>query len=138
MTRSQLFSRVVHPFRPTVRTGRRTVHSPVRWGLLSTAAINDEVIGPLQQSDTSELLGVASRDAGKAAAYAADRGISRSYGSYEELLADEDIEVVYVPLPNRLHAQWTRAALEAGKHVLCEKPFTATAAEAGGVFRVAP
>jgi xylose dehydrogenase (NAD/NADP) len=110
---------------------------PVRWGLLSTAAISTELVGPLQQSETSDLIAVASRDAGRAAAYAARHGIPASYGSYEDLLNDDAIEAVYIPLPNGLHAEWSRAALEAGKHVLCEKPLTATAPEAEGLFRLA-
>lgn len=111
--------------------------SPVRWGLLSTANINEELIDPLRRSERSELLAIASRDGGRAAAYAELHGIPRSYGSYEDLLGDEDVEVVYVPLPNALHVQWARAALEAGKHVLCEKPLTPTAEEAQALFDLA-
>lgn len=80
---------------------------PVRWGLLSTAAISTELVGPLQQSETSDLIAVASRDAGRAAAYAARHGIPASYGSYEDLLCDDAIEAVYA-LPNGLHAEWSR------------------------------
>jgi D-xylose 1-dehydrogenase (NADP+, D-xylono-1,5-lactone-forming) len=95
-----------------------------KWGLLSTARINDSVVEPIRQAPRSELLAVASRDAGRARAYAAERRIPRAYGSYEELLADRDIGAVYVSLPNSLHAEWTIKALQAGKHVLCEKPMT--------------
>ncbi|MDO8211893.1 Gfo/Idh/MocA family protein [Conexibacter sp. CPCC 206217] len=106
----------------------------VRWGILSTAAIADELIGPLRRSSRAELVAVASRDPVRAAAYARTRGIPASYGSYEQLLADKRIEAVYVPLPNGLHARWAGAALEAGKHVLCEKPLAATALEAEPLF----
>lgn len=97
---------------------------PFNWGLVSTARINDALIPAIRESAEGRLLGVASRDAGRAAAYAAERGIPRSYGSYRALLDDPEIDVVYVNLPNHLHAEWTLAALRAGKHVLCEKPFT--------------
>jgi predicted dehydrogenase len=111
--------------------------SPVRWGILSTAKVNEEVIGPLRRSPTSELIAVASRDPDLASAYAAAQGIERSYGTYGELLEDDDVEVVYIPLPNGLHGTWIRACLEAGKHVFCEKPFTPSAREAEELFALA-
>jgi predicted dehydrogenase len=98
--------------------------APVRWGVLSTALINDKVLAGAGQSPDVEVLAVASRDAARAAAYAGTHGIPRSYGSYEALLADGDVEAVYVPLPNALHHRWTLAALRTGKHVLCEKPYS--------------
>jgi D-xylose 1-dehydrogenase (NADP+, D-xylono-1,5-lactone-forming) len=98
--------------------------STVAWGLLSTARINDRIIEAARESDRVEVLAVASRDAARAQAYAHERGIERSYGSYEELLADPDVEAVYISLPNSLHVEWTLRALDAGKHVLCEKPFS--------------
>jgi D-xylose 1-dehydrogenase (NADP+, D-xylono-1,5-lactone-forming) len=98
----------------------------LRWGLLSTANINRAVIPPLQASRRSELFGVASRDLDKAGDNAAHWGIPRFYGSYEEMLADPDIDVIYNPLPNHLHAEWTIHACQAGKHVLCEKPAALT------------
>ncbi|MEM7033107.1 MAG: Gfo/Idh/MocA family oxidoreductase [Chloroflexota bacterium] len=98
----------------------------IRWGLLSTARINDKVIGPIQQAQRSDLVAVASRDIDKAQAYAKDKNIPKAYGSYEALLADDEIDVVYISLPNALHCEWTVKAAEAGKHVLCEKPITVT------------
>ena len=94
----------------------------LRWGLLSTARINRAVIPPVRASLQSELKAVASRDVVKARDYAREWHIPHAYGSYEELLADEHIDVIYNPLPNHLHAEWSIRAAEAGKHVLCEKP----------------
>ena len=94
----------------------------LRWGLLSTARINRAVIPPIRSSLRSELKAVASRDVVKAKEYARGWHIPHAYGSYEELLADENIDVIYNPLPNHLHAEWSIRAAEAGKHVLCEKP----------------
>jgi predicted dehydrogenase len=87
------------------------------------------VIPPLRVSAGNRLLAVASRDAGRAAAYAKEWGIERAHGSYEALLADPEIDAVYIPLPNHLHAEWTIRAARAGKHVLCEKPLALTVAE---------
>ncbi|MBV8258117.1 MAG: Gfo/Idh/MocA family oxidoreductase [Actinobacteria bacterium] len=97
---------------------------PVRWGILSTADINRKVIPPARESAKVELVAVASRDQARADAYAREWGIPRAHGSYEALLADPEIEAVYIPLPNTMHAEWSIRALDAGKHVLCEKPFT--------------
>ena len=114
----------------------------VRWGLVSTAHINAALLGPLRQAGRSHLAAVASRDGAKAAAYAVEHGIEKAYGSYEELLADPEIDAVYISLPNSLHAEWTVKAAQAGKHVLCEKPLVVSleemdrvqaAAEAAGV-----
>lgn len=96
----------------------------LRWGLVGTARINRAVIPPLRHSPRNTLVAVASRTAERAATYAREWQIPRAFGSYESLLADPDIDVVYNPLPNSLHAEWTIAALRAGKHVLCEKPLT--------------
>lgn len=96
--------------------------STLRWGLLSTANINKALIGPIQASPRSELVAVASRDGERAKAYAAERGIPKAYGSYEALLADREVDAIYLSLPNGLHAEWAVKALQAGKHVLCEKP----------------
>jgi len=98
------------------------VVEPVRWGLLSTARINAALIPGLKGSPESELLAVASRTDEGAAAYAETWGIPRAHGSYEQLLADPEIEAVYISLPNGMHVDWSIRALEAGKHVLCEKP----------------
>jgi predicted dehydrogenase len=106
----------------------------VRWGVLSTANIaTEKVIPGLRRSPRSEVLGIASRETGRATSVAARLGIERSYGSYEAMLADPDIDAVYIPLPNHLHAAWTIAAARAGKHVLCEKPIALTALESQGM-----
>lgn len=95
---------------------------PLRWGLLATAEINESVIGPIKNSQRSELAAVSSRDEDESRVYAREKGIPRWHGSYDAMIADPDIDVIYNPLPNTLHADWTIKALEAGKHVLCEKP----------------
>jgi xylose dehydrogenase (NAD/NADP) len=110
---------------------------PVRWGILSTARINRALIGGIAAAPNAELAAVASRDEARAGAYASEHGIPRAYGSYEELLADPEIEAVYNPLPNMLHVPWSVKALEAGKHVLCEKPMAPRAADVEGAFDVA-
>ena len=100
----------------------------VRWGVLSTANIaTRKVIPGLHKTGNGEVLAIASRDGEHARAAAAALGIPRAYGSYDTLLADPDVDAVYVPLPNHLHAPWTIAAARAGKHVLCEKPLAMTA-----------
>jgi predicted dehydrogenase len=109
----------------------------VRWGILSTARINDQILGGAAESDRVEIVAVASRDAGRAEAYARDKGIERAYGSYEELLADPDVEAVYISLPNGMHIPWTMRSLEAGKHVLCEKPLSRRAADVARAFDLA-
>lgn len=98
----------------------------VRWGLLSTANINNALIGPIRAAGRSELVGVASRDQAKAEAYAREKGIPNAYGSYEAMLVDPEIDAVYISLPNSLHCEWAVAAAQAGKHVLCEKPLVVT------------
>ena len=104
--------------------------SKIRWGVLSTAKIGTEkVIPAMQQSDHCEILAICSRDESKARAEADALGIQKAYGSYAELLADPDIDAIYNPLPNHLHVEWSIRALEAGKHVLCEKPIGLTADE---------
>ena len=103
----------------------------VRIGVLGAARIApNALITPARDNAEAEVVAVAARDRDRASAYAQKHGIGKVHGSYEELLADPDIDAVYNPLPNALHGQWTLAALDAGKHVLCEKPFTSNAAEA--------
>ena len=94
----------------------------LNWGLLSTARINRSLIPPLRASKRNHLLAVASRSQESADAYARKWKIPRAHASYEALLADPEIDVIYNSLPNHLHAEWTITAIEAGKHVLCEKP----------------
>lgn len=102
----------------------------IRWGVLSTANIGvKKVIPGLQGSELCEVAAIASRELGKAQQAAQALGIAKAYGSYEELLADPEIEAIYIPLPNHLHVPWAVKAAEAGKHVLCEKPIGMTAAE---------
>lgn len=104
---------------------------PVRWGVLGVANIAvKKVIPAMQQGRHSEVVAIASRDRGRAEEAARRLGIARAYGSYEELLADPEIEAIYNPLPNHLHVPWSIRAAEAGKHVLCEKPIGLSSAEA--------
>jgi len=103
----------------------------VRWGVLSTAKIGiDKVIPATAAAERCEVVAIASRDLERARAAASELGIARAFGSYEDLLADPDVDAVYNPLPNHLHAEWTIAAARAGKHVLCEKPLATTSADA--------
>jgi xylose dehydrogenase (NAD/NADP) len=95
---------------------------PVRWGLLSTARINHAILTGAAGTDTTQIVAVASRDQARADAYATEHGLTRAHGSYEALLEDDDVEVIYNSLPNSMHVEWSIRALEAGKHVLCEKP----------------
>ncbi len=105
----------------------------LRWGFLSTARINGALIEPLKASKRNQLVAVASRSLEKAQDYARMKKIRKYYGSYEELLADPEIDVIYNSLPNHLHAEWTIKALEAGKHVLVEKPFALSTSEVDAV-----
>jgi predicted dehydrogenase len=107
------------------------VAETVRWGVLSTAAIGlRKVIPGMQMAERCDVMAIASRDAARAEEAARSLGIDRSYGSYEALLEDPDVEAVYNPLPNHLHAEWTLRAAAAGKHVLCEKPLAMSSAQA--------
>ena len=109
----------------------------VRWGVLGAANIAvKKVIPAMQRGELCEVLGLASRDVEKARRAAHALGVPKVYGSYEELLADEEIEAVYNPLPNNLHVPWTKKAAEAGKHVLCEKPVAMSVAEARELLAV--
>jgi predicted dehydrogenase len=109
----------------------------VRWGILSTARINRPILAAAGASQRAEIVAVGSRDQGRADAYAHEHGIARAHGSYEALLADTSVEAVYISLPNSLHVEWTVRALEAGKHVLCEKPFSRRPAEVERAFDLA-
>ena len=103
----------------------------LRWGILSTADIGvRKVIPGIRRAARCEVAAIASRDAEAARAAAARLDIPKAHGSYDALLADPDVDAVYIPLPNHLHAEWTIAALRAGKHVLCEKPLAMTADDA--------
>jgi predicted dehydrogenase len=109
----------------------RAMSSVLRWGILSTAKIATlKVIPGMRKADRCEIAAIASRDAAQARVVADRLGIPTAHGSYEALLADPDVDAVYIPLPNHLHAEWTIAAVRAGKHVLCEKPLAMTAADA--------
>src|SRR5262249_60886130 len=94
----------------------------VKWGLLSTALINEAIIEGAAETSDADVIAVASRDEARARNYADAHGLERSYGSYEGLLADTDVEAVYISLPNSLHVEWTVRALEAGTHLLVEEP----------------
>jgi len=105
--------------------------SRLTWGVLGTALIaRAHVVPALLDAERCDLLGIASRRQAAAAEFAAEFGIPRAYGSYEDMLADPDIDCIYIPLPNHLHAKWIMRAADAGKHILCEKPLTLTAAAA--------
>jgi len=106
----------------------------VKWGILSTADINRKVIPGAHASPKVQLVAVASRDQARADEYAKTWEIERAYGSYEALLADPEIEAVYIPLPNNMHCEWSIKALEAGKHVLCEKPLSRHADQVEAAF----
>lgn len=111
--------------------------APVRWGVLSTARINDAFLDGVARSSACDVVAVASRDGRRAREYARDHGIERSHPGYDDLLADGDVEAVYISLPNALHLEWTRRALEAGKHVLCEKPLGRRGADVDSAFDLA-
>jgi xylose dehydrogenase (NAD/NADP) len=109
----------------------------LRWGLLSTARVNRHLIPAIRAAAQAELLAVASRDPARAEAYAAEWEIPRAHGSYEALLDDPDVDIVYISLPNSLHAEWAVRAARAGKHVLCEKPLALSAAECDRIIAAA-
>jgi predicted dehydrogenase len=109
----------------------------MRLGLLSTADINRKVIPGAHASEKVELIAVASREQARAEAYAREWDIERAYGSYDALLADADVDAVYVPLPNTMHREWSIRSLEAGKHVICEKPFSKRAEDVEAAFDAA-
>ena len=110
---------------------------PVKWGFLSTAKINEKLLAGASDSNRADVIAIASRDHARAEAYARAHEIERAYGTYEALLADPDVEAVYISLPNSLHAEWSIRALEAGKHVLCEKPLSRRADDVERAFEAA-
>jgi len=109
----------------------------IRWGILGPGRIAPRIVRAVAASKRGTIVAVASRDGGRARAFADRHGVARAYGSYDELLAAPDLDVVYVALPNHLHAPWTVRALEAGKHVLCEKPLALTVAEVDAIAAAA-
>src|ERR1700732_4667496 len=112
----------------------REMNNKVEWGVFGVSDLAvKKVIPAMQRGEWSQVAAIASRDLKRAQQAAERLGIPKAYGSYEELLADPNIEAIYNPLPNHLHVPWSIKAAEAGKHVLCEKPISLTAAEAGRV-----
>jgi xylose dehydrogenase (NAD/NADP) len=111
--------------------------SPLRWGLICTATINQAMIPSVLASERSDLVAVASRDLGRAQDYARKWDIPRAHGSYQALLDDPDVDVVYNALPNALHCEWTVKAADAGKHVLCEKPLALSLEEVDRIIEAA-
>ena len=109
----------------------------VRWGILGTGDINRKLLRGARLSDAVDVVAVASRTSERAAAHAQEHGIPRSFGSYEAMLDDPGIDAVYISVPNSLHHPWTMTALAAGKHVLCEKPYTRRPAEVTEAFDAA-
>ena len=109
----------------------------MRWGLLSTARINDKLLAGARLAAGVEVVAVGSRDRARGEAFAAEHGIERALGSYEALLEDPEVDAIYNPLPNSLHVPWSVRALEAGKHVLCEKPLSRHPAEVEEAFAAA-
>jgi predicted dehydrogenase len=105
----------------------------LRWGILGTARINESLIAPLRMSPRNELVAIASRSLDKAQDYARSWKITKAYGSYEELVADTEVDVIYNSLPNHLHAEWTIRAAQAKKHVLCEKPIALSTADVDSI-----
>ena len=111
--------------------------APVRWGILGTGDINDRFLPGARLADAVEVVAVGSRTAARAAAFAERHDIPRAHGTYDELLADPGVEAIYNALPNSLHHEWTLRSLAAGKHVLCEKPYTRHPAEVDEAFDAA-
>jgi xylose dehydrogenase (NAD/NADP) len=109
----------------------------IRWGILSTARIAQRIIEGARLSEGAQIVAVGSRDLARAQAYAAEHGIARAHGSYEDLLADPEVDAVYIPLPNSMHVPWSVLALEAGKHVLSEKPLSRHPAQVDEAFDAA-
>lgn len=113
------------------------VDPPVRWGIMGTGGITQKFLQGARRTSSARVVAVGSRAGERAASFAAEHGIARVHAGYDAFLADPEIEAVYVSLPNALHHEWTMAALEAGKHVLCEKPFSPRPAEVEAAFDAA-
>ncbi|HYW51937.1 MAG TPA: Gfo/Idh/MocA family oxidoreductase, partial [Gemmatimonadaceae bacterium] len=111
--------------------------APLRLGILGTARIASNFVDGLAGSTSVRIVAIASRDAARARAFAARHGVPGAEGSYQELLSRDDIDAVYIPLPNALHGPWAMRAMEAGRHVLCEKPLASNADEARAMFAAA-
>jgi predicted dehydrogenase len=109
----------------------------MRWGVIGTGWVARTFLNALRESEQERVVALASREPERAAALAAEYGIARSYGAYAELLADPEVEAIYIGLPNSLHAEWAIASARAGKHVLCEKPLAVSQAEAETMFEAA-
>lgn len=109
----------------------------IRWGILSTARIADRIVDGARGAENASVTAVGSRDLTRARAWADERGIEHAYGSYEELLASDEVDAIYIPLPNSMHVEWSVAALAAGKHVLSEKPLTRDPAQVDRAFEAA-
>ena len=110
----------------------------INWGVIGTAGIaKGQTIPGMQEAENCHLYAIAGRDLEKAQAFQKTFGFQKAYGSYEELLADPAVEAVYIPLPNELHYAWTVKALEAGKHVLCEKPLAPTPEQVSRLHEIA-
>jgi predicted dehydrogenase len=122
---------------PAPRTPPSAAAPALRWGVLGTGWIAERFVGSLRRHTRQQLLAVSSRDADRSAAFAGRHGLPRAYGSYEELVADPEVDVVYVATPHPAHHPCATLALEAGKHVLVEKPLAVNAAEAGEIARLA-
>ena len=114
----------------------KDVKSPVKWGILSTANIGKKVGKAINESHNAELVAIASRTEERASSWAKEQNIPIAYGSYDELISDPTLDAIYIPLPPSMHAEWTIKAAKQGKHVLCEKPLSANAAEAEEMARV--
>ena len=111
--------------------------APLRLGIVGTGRINDQLLAGARDSDRVRAVAIGSRDLARSTSFAARHGIETAYGSYEELLADPDVEAVYIPLPNALHHEWTMHALRAGKHVLVEKPYSTDPAHVNEAYDLA-
>jgi predicted dehydrogenase len=122
---------------PAARTPPSEAAPPLRWGVLGTGWIADRFVRAVRRHTRQQVLAVGSRDAGRSAAFAAGHGLPHGYGSYEQLVADPDLDVVYVATPHPAHHPCARLALDAGKHVLVEKPLALNAAQAADIARLA-